>query len=219
MGELNFNRKRGLRRLSSRGSGFGRGPRLGGGKRRVRFERRSQGISFRSVVVWVLEILLVCAVAVFLVASFGKKVSNAGESMSPTIQNGDVALVNRLAYKLKGPDRGDVIAFRPGGDENVHFSILRVVALPGETVQILDQEVHINGKKQESHVFVSQIDDPGNAAEPVELGKDEYFVLGDNGASDGDSRFDVTGIVKKEDIYGGVWYVLSDSGKNHLVKN
>lgn len=64
------------------------------------------------------------------------------------IKNGDVVLVNSLVYNAMTPKRGDIIAFKPNGRENAHYYIKRIVGLPGETVQIKDGKVYINGKEQ-----------------------------------------------------------------------
>ena len=148
-----------------------------------------------------------CAAAVLLVVFFGYRVSNAGDSMSPALKNGDVVLVNRLIYQIKGPARGDIIVFRPGGNENTHYSIKRVVGLPGETVQIIDGSVYIDGEEAERDIYAADIEYAGTAEEPVELGEDEYFVIGDNTGVSDDSRTEDVGNVRLEDICGEAWFV------------
>lgn len=156
---------------------------------------------------WVIEILLVCMVAVFLVAAFGQRVSTAGDSMSPALRNGDIVLINRLLYKVKGPARGDIVAFRQ--EENGHYSLKRIVGLPGETVQIKDGAVCIDGEKITKDIYVSDIGYAGAAEEPVELGEDEYFVMGDNHASSDDSRLPNIGSISRDEIYGQAWFIVS----------
>ena len=56
--------------------------------------------------------------------------------MSPALKNGDILLINRLIYNAKSPERGDIIAFKPNGNENAHYMVKRVVGLPGEHVQV-----------------------------------------------------------------------------------
>lgn len=68
--------------------------------------------------------------------------------MSPVLKNGDVVLINRIVYDARKPKRGEIIAFRPNGNENAHYCIKRVVGLPGETVQIKDGKIYIDGKVQ-----------------------------------------------------------------------
>ncbi len=144
-----------------------------------------------------------------LVFFFGQRVSNAGDSMRPTLQNGDIVLMNRLIYNASKPKRGDVIAFKPNGNENAHYSIKRVVGLPGETVQIKEGTIYINNEEQVKDIYTFEIESPGIAEEPIKLGEGEYFVMGDNHTSSDDSRMADVGNVKREDIYGRVWFVAS----------
>lgn len=155
------------------------------------------------------EIGLVGLMAYALVLFYGQRVSNAGDSMSPVLKNGDVVLVDRLIYNAVKPGRGDVIVFKPGGNENAHYLIKRVVGLPGETVQIVDGKIYINEKECTEGIYVSDIQSAGIAAKPVELGEGEYFVIGDNHAGSDDSRTADVGNVKRRDIYGKAWFVVS----------
>ena len=70
--------------------------------------------------------------------------------------------------------------FKPKGNENSHYYTKRIVGLPGETVQIVENQVYINGKKLEEDYKTTKIDTAGIAGEKLKLGGDEYFVLGDN---------------------------------------
>lgn len=188
-------------------------------KRRLHFAGREAGLSIdrekesvlskKDCLVWALEILLVCILAVVLVWFFGQRVSNAGDSMKPVLSNGDVVLVNRLVYNAAKPGRGDIIAFRPGGNENVHYSVKRIVGLPGETVEIKEGSIYIDGEEMKEDIYVSDIDYAGVAGEPIQLGEDEYFVMGDNQAGSDDSRMADIGNVKRNEIYGKVWFVIS----------
>ena len=75
--------------------------------------------------------------------------------------------------------------------------------LPGETVQVVDGYVYINGSRLESDIYGNELmDDPMAASQPITLGKDEYFVLGDNRNMSTDSRSETVGLVRKEDITG-----------------
>lgn len=167
----------------------------------------------KKIVEWVTEILVVCILAWMLVSFFGQRVSNAGDSMSPVLKNGDIVLINRIVYDARKPKRGEIIAFRPNGNENAHYCIKRVVGLPGETVQIKDGKIYIDGKKREEDLHTSKIDFAGIAENPIKLGETEYFVLGDNSAGSDDSRLADIGNVKREDIGGKVWFVIN-IGKN-----
>lgn len=175
-------------------------------RKKLHFERRHIAVNAKAAVIWAVEILILCMAAVFLVLAFGERVSVAGDSMNPALKNGDVVLVNRLVYRVKSPSRGDVVAFRPNGDKDAHYQIKRVVGLPGETVQITDGSIYIDGEQVTDHVYVTGIDYAGLAEEPLELGKDEYFVMGDNASASDDSRKPEIGNVSRDDIYGKVWF-------------
>lgn len=190
-------------------------------RRKLHFPRQaglSEGKRLKSIVWWIVEILAVCILAWALVALFGRRVSNAGDSMSPVLQNGDVVLVNRVVYNARKPERGDIIAFRPNGNENSHYSIKRVVGLPGETVQIIDGQVYINGEIQEKGIYVEDIESAGIAAEAIELGEQEYFVLGDNHTASDDSRMADIGNVQREDIFGKVWFIVSPEANRGILQ-
>lgn len=167
----------------------------------------------KTAIEWGIEIIVVCILAWMLVSFFGQRVSNAGDSMSPVLKNGDVVLINRIVYDARKPKRGEIIAFRPNGNENAHYCIKRVVGLPGETVQIKDGKIYIDGKVQKKNVYTSDLDFAGIAEKKLTLGETEYFVLGDNSAGSDDSRLADIGNVKREDIGGKVWFV-TNIGKN-----
>ena len=167
----------------------------------------------KTAIEWGTEIIVVCILAWMLVSFFGQRVSNAGDSMSPVLKNGDVVLINRIVYDARKPRRGEIIAFRPNGNENAHYCIKRVVGLPVETVQIKDGKIYIDGKVQKKNVYTSDLDFAGIAEKKLTLGETEYFVLGDNSAGSDDSRLADIGNVKSEDIGGKVWFV-TNIGKN-----
>ena len=212
MQDLNFRKKRRTPGQKSRRQMKGKKLRFDDRRKKLYFEKkkgRKRAVSIRRAFLFLFQAVLVCAAAVLLVVFFGYRVSNAGDSMSPALKNGDVVLVNRLTYQIKGPARGDIIVFRPGGNENTHYSIKRVVGLPGETVQIIDGSVYIDGEEAERDIYAADIEYAGTAEEPVELGEDEYFVIGDNTGVSDDSRTEDVGNVRLEDICGEAWFVAN----------
>lgn len=157
---------------------------------------------------WALEIAIVCAFAFIFVWYFGHRVSNIGDSMSPVLKNGDIVLVNRIVYDASAPKRGDIIVFKPNGNENLHSYMKRIVALPGETVQIKDGGIYVDGKKLKEKYKTSEIKDAGLASEEIKLAGDEFFVLGDNRESSEDSRMADIGNVKRSEIEGKAWFIV-----------
>jgi signal peptidase I len=143
----------------------------------------------------------------------GIKTSMIGVSMEPTLQNSDKVLINRIAYMLASPKEGDVIVFLPNGNENSHLYIKRVVATPGDVVHIQNGRLYVNGLIEENtKIAYDKMIDAGIAANPIVLGLNEYFVLGDNRNSSEDSRTADIGLIKKEDIKGRAWFFLGESG-------
>lgn len=211
MGKLRFGKKR--RTQAHRQKRKGRRQKLRFRKRNlllhIRKLRRLKESDRKKIGGWVLQIILVSMAAFMIVFYFGLRVSNAGDSMKPELRNGDIVLVNRLVYNASAPKRGDVIAFRPYGNENTHYYVKRIVGLPGETVQIKDGQVYINGKVQKEDIYVSEIEKPGVASEEIQLKSDEYFVLGDHASGSDDSRMADIGNVKRSEIEGKVWFNIT----------
>ena len=187
----------------------------------LNFSRRRRKFNmplFKEVMSWVIECAIVIFIAYTLVTFFGCRTTVVGNAMNDTLTNEEQILVNRFVYNVSSPKQGDVIAFLPNGNEKSHYYVRRVVACPGDTVQIKDGKVYVNGEVYQEKIMVASIEDAGVASEEIKLGDDEYFVLGDNRNQSEDSRFADMGNVKLEDIEGKVWAVLSPSDHRGLVK-
>ena len=164
-------------------------------------------------------IYLLCVLgAVWLVITFvGQRTEVEGASMENTLHNGDNLIVDKLSYRFHDPERFDIIVFPFQFQDNTYY-IKRVIGLPGETVQIMDDgSIYINGEKLEENYGMEVIkpETIGRAAEPIELGDDEYFVMGDNRNNSSDSRTDMVGNIKRENIIGKAWlriWPVSDFG-------
>ena len=123
-----------------------------------------------------------------------------GNSMQPTLNSGSIVLINRLANDYECFDI--VIVETP--EETI---IKRIIGTPGDTIQIKDGYVYVNGK-QINDVVDIQTDFAGTAFEPLTLKEDEYFVLGDNRADSKDSRYKDIGPIKEEQIIGRMMFLL-----------
>jgi len=186
----------------------------------VDMRRRSGGLNFnrrkrkvntkllKEIGIWAGEILLVMAIAVMLVSFVGFRITVVGASMSPTLESGDEILVNRFKYKIFSPKQNDLIVFLPNGNEKSHYYIKRVIAGPGDKVQIKDGVVYVNGEQFAEKASVSNIENALLAEDEITVGEDEYFVLGDNRNNSEDSRYASIGNVKKG-IYCGKSLVCS----------
>ncbi len=160
----------------------------------------------KEIFVWTAEILITLMIAFTFVYFIGLRTSVVGQSMAPTLNGGDEILVNRFIYKITDPKQNDIIVFLPNGNEKSHYYVKRVVAVPGDTVQIKNGAVYVNGELFSEEVDAAAIEDAGLAAEEMTLGADEYFVLGDNRNNSEDSRFANIGNIKKEYIIGKAWF-------------
>lgn len=147
---------------------------------------------------------MVVSLAWCCVYGFGQRIVNFGQSMQPMIRSGETVLLNKVIYRFKRPSRFDVIYFSTiDGRDNIK----RIIGLPGESVQIKDSIVYVNDIAMEGEY--GQADIAGLASQVTFLGKDEYFVLGDNRDSSEDSRFESIGNVHLKDIQGVVWFRVS----------
>lgn len=181
-------------------------------RKRIRAERR------RSRILLLIEILVAVALAAIVAFSFFSSIRIQENSMSPTLQSGDRIFVNRVSYSVGRVKRGDVIAYSTASDSDSGLHIKRVIGLPGETVQIRDGLILINGQTYIENQNFPSINNPGLAEEGIRLGSGEYFVLGDNRNNSEDSRFTDVGNISKDQIYGKVWFIGSPTDHMGLVR-
>ncbi len=137
----------------------------------------------------------------------GQRTEVEGMSMSPTLKDKENLILDKISYRFRDPERYEIVVFPPKYKENTYY-IKRVIGLPGETVQIRNGEVYIDGMRLEGDEAYGKIKDPGLAAEPFLLGEEEYFVLGDNRNDSIDSREPEVGAVRREDILGRAFFRL-----------
>ncbi len=148
-------------------------------------------------------IALLAAAAALIWLLFFERARVYGHSMEPALKDGETVVVDKLTYCFGKPERFDVIVFRSPLEEERYY-MKRVVGLPGETVQIVDGRVLIDGVCLEEVPERERITDARRAAKPVRLGASEYFVLGDNRNDSSDSRDSDIGNVTEEQIVGKV---------------
>lgn len=201
--ETERNRKVGRRRRS--GLNFGR--------RRKKFDVDK----FKDTMTWVIQIITVIFIAYVSVSCFGVRSNVVGQAMAETLNSGDQVLINKFIYLVSSPKSGDVIVFLPNGNEKSHYYVRRVVGVPGDKIQIKDGAVYVNGNLYNEKIDVASMEDAGIAAEEIKLGKNEYFVLGDNRNNSEDSRYANIGNIKEEYIVGQAWFRLeSEDGMGFI---
>ena len=142
-----------------------------------------------------------------LVYFLGMSTYVVGVSMEPTLYNSQKIFINRFTYVISSPKRGDVVVFLPNGNENAHYYVKRVVAVPGDRVWMKDGVLYVNGLESEWNT--DKILDSGIAENEFTLKSDEYFCLGDNINNSEDSRSANIGPVSEKDMLGKVWFHMS----------
>jgi len=154
-----------------------------------------------SLIIYIGIVVLLCY---FIINFVGTRSKVDGSSMEPTLSDNDNLWVDKLSYTFGDPKRFDVIIFNY--DEDTTY-VKRIIGLPGETVRI-DQNgnIYINEQllKEDYGKEVIHSTNLGRASQPVVLGEDEYFVLGDNRNNSSDSRWSDVGNVHRDDILGKV---------------
>ena len=173
---------------------------------KVRLHRLQEFVS------WIIITVIAIVLAVVVTLGLGKRLPVLGESMEGTLSNGQNVLINRVSYLLGDVSRYDVIAFYPGGNTDSHPYVKRVVGMPGDTVQVENGALLINGVPDVKNAEFEVIADGGIAQSPVVVGENEYFVIGDNRNASEDSRSASIGNVSGDTIIGKVWYALPAAG-------
>ncbi len=169
----------------------------------------------------VLYLLGVVCVVYLLITFVGQRTEVSGESMENTLADGDNLIVDKITYRFRDPQRFDIIVF-PFQYREHTFYIKRIIGLPGETVQIgEDGTIYINGEVlQESYgKEVIRPEYIGIAKDPIQLGEDEYFVLGDNRNNSSDSRTEAVGNIHRKDIVGRAWLRFWPFSKFGVLKH
>ncbi len=161
----------------------------------------------------IIDIAMIICAAYLITVSFFHSTTVYGYSMEGTLKDNDVVLIDEAIYRISDPKRYDIIVFEADDKSVADKYVKRIIALPGETVQIINGYVYIDGKLLSDDVFKDFIHNAGIAGEAITLAEDEYFVLGDNRNNSDDSRFSNVGLVKYDTIIGKAWvtvYPLAD---------
>ena len=170
-----------------------------------RLEEKERGI-FSTIFGWLVYILILIGLTYLIITYVGQRTRVSGHSMETTLSDGDNLIVDKLSYRFKY-------------EENTYY-IKRIIGLPGETVQVIDGYAYIDGQQLTSDIYGAEImDSPGIAAEPITLGEDEYFVLGDNRNHSSDSRDPSVGILHREDLIGKAWVRIYPFDKMGVIRH
>ena len=137
--------------------------------------------------------------------------------MFDTLNDRDQLIEDRFTYIfLRQPERFEIITFRLKTDPGTHY-IKRVIGLPGETVQIIDSVIYINGEPLEENYGKGVYFLAGSAADPVVLGEDEFFVMGDNRNNSIDSRYAVGKVNRRQFTGRAIFRIWPFSGFGSVI--
>lgn len=195
------------------------------GRRRRRYRSSYErdefdfGDFFTSVGQWAISIFVVVIVG-YSIVTFGiQSVTMVGQSMEPVLTNQDVVLLNKRAYTFQEPKRYDIVAFKLKEDTDAYFNIKRIVGLPGETIQIKNGKIFVDGNVLTDLPFEDLIMTEGVALDGVTLGENEYFVIGDNCNNSEDSRYVNIGNISKKEISGKVIFRIAPRDVIGFIKS
>jgi signal peptidase I len=179
----------------------------------IRASQPGMSRTTRAFVDWVVVVGIALLVAIlvrtFLLAHFVVD----GTSMSSTLSTGDRVFVNKLSYRLHEPNRGDVVVLHQIGGSSERDLIKRVIALPGEEIEIQSCEVSIDGRLLEEPYLDPLVVTPGNCGGdygPTVVPSDSVFVMGDNRPGSSDSR--TLGPIHESDLVGRAFVVFWPRG-------
>jgi signal peptidase I len=152
---------------------------------------------------FVQSIVVIMAIMVMIYLFVMSPQEISGASMEPNFHNGEYILTNKVMYKLKNPERGDVVIFKSPRNKQIDY-IKRVIALPGETIKLSNNKYYVNGLPLEEPYLEPGVTIFGGSYLPegveVTIPQDYYFVSGDNRPHSSDSR--EFGPIAKEDFIG-----------------
>jgi len=147
---------------------------------------------------WVVSILIAVVLAFFIRYFIVELYMVEGPSMRPTLANGERLVVNKFLYRFRAPERGEIIVFRYPRDPSRDF-IKRVIAVPGDTVEIKEGRVFVNGQLLNENYILEKT----RGSYPLStVPEGHVFVMGDNRNNSEDSRFRDVGFVSKDMIKG-----------------
>jgi signal peptidase I len=175
-------------------------------------EIQPQKEGWREIVLDFAKNLLLALILVFLINLVIDRVRVENISMFPTLKEGDMLVVNKLAYKMGEVERGDILTFHYPLEPTLSF-IKRAIGLPGDTVEIVDKQVWVNGIALNEPYIVTPSDYTGKWVVPAE----SVFVLGDNRVDSADSH--VWGFVPYNDLVGKVLAVYWPPNRMRIVSH
>ncbi|MEF9917461.1 MAG: signal peptidase I [Lachnospiraceae bacterium] len=173
---------------------------------------------WRELLGWIAYIIIILGLTYFIITFIGQRTRVSGSSMETTLSDGDNLIVDKISYRFREPKRYEIIVFPYQYEDNT-FYIKRIIGLPGETVQVADGVVYIDGEILDENFGAEPMEQSGIAEEPITLGSDEYFVLGDNRNHSSDSRDPSVGILTRDHLIGRAWIRIWPMDQLGVIKH
>ncbi len=166
-----------------------------------------------------LYLLIVLCLTYIVIHFVGQRTQVSGGSMETTLSENDNLIVDKLTYRFQEPKRFDIVVFPFQYAKDTYY-IKRIIGMPGETI-FIDEEgsIYIDGEILEEDYGKEVIKDAGRAYEPITLGEDEYFVMGDNRNNSQDSRDPSVGNISGKDIIGRAWIRIWPLNKFGILRH
>lgn len=163
---------------------------------------------------------VVTALAIFVIIwlFFFQAHQVKGASMHPTFESGDYILTDKISYRFREPKRGDIVVFHSPKSRDDY--IKRIVALPGEEIQLKNNTIYINDEPLDEEYLPEETPTrPGGflSEEAIMMGEGNYFVFGDNRNHSSDSRD--FGPISREELVGRAWLRYWPITEIGLVRN
>jgi len=161
----------------------------------------------------ILVTLILAIVVFFTLQATVQSFIVVGSSMGPGLHAGQRLLINKVVYSFHEPERGDIIVFHPPDNQHVDY-IKRIIALPGDTVEVKEETIYVNGS-QLNEPYIKE--PPKYTIREQKIAGSEYFVLGDNRNNSNDSHNGWT--VPRQNIIGKAWLSIWPPNEWGLVPN
>lgn len=184
---------------------------------REKTEERKTSV-IREIFGFLLYVALVVGITFLIITFVGQRTYVSGSSMENTLSHGDNLIVDKITYRFSDPQRFDIIVFPFQYEDHVYY-IKRIIGLPGETIQIQDGDIYVDGEILEESYGREVMKSSGIAENPITLGENEYFVLGDNRNDSSDSRDPSVGLIERDDIIGRAWVRIWPLDKIGVLKH
>ena len=186
-------------------------------KKEKKKQEREKNI--KSALYFTMYLLGIFLAAYLIINYVAQRTIVIGDSMNETLHDEDNLIVDKLTYRFRDPKRFEIIVFPYEQEENTLY-IKRIIGLPNETVYIDESgNIYINDVLLVENYGKETIISPGLAANPITLGPDEYFVLGDNRNCSRDSRYEDVGLISFDKIEGRAIFRIFPFNKFGRIKN